>query len=116
MPSGSYTTRPPLKPPVLHILLALSEGALHGLGIADQVERTSKAVIKLGPGTLYRSLDEMLDKGLIERAEPPEEDADPRRKYYSITPRGERLLRAEMERLHRLVERAVDRGVLQGGT
>ena len=112
MPSGSHTARPPLKPPVLHILLALSEGVLHGLGIADQVEDASGGVINLGPGTLYRSLDDMQEEGLIQKSEPPTVEADPRRKYYRITPRGDRLLRMEMERFHRLVEHARERKVL----
>jgi DNA-binding PadR family transcriptional regulator len=112
MPSGSYTTRPPLKPPVLHILLTLSEGAMHGLGIADLVEEESGGVIHLGPGTLYRSLDDMQAEGLIEKADPPASDADPRRKYYRITSRGKQLLRLEMERFHRLVEQARARKVL----
>lgn len=112
MPSGAHTTRPPLKPPVLHILLALSGGALHGLGIADQVGEASGGVITLGPGTLYRSLDEMQRAGLIEKAEPPEREADPRRKYYLITRKGEGLLRQEMERLHRMVEYARENRVL----
>jgi DNA-binding PadR family transcriptional regulator len=114
MPSGSHTTRPPLKPPVLHILLALSEEALHGLAIADQVEEASGGVIHLGPGTLYRSLDEMQDTGLIQKSEPPSADADPRRKYYRITSRGEGLLRMEMERLEHLVDHARARKVLPG--
>jgi len=112
MVSGVHTERIPLRPAVLHILLALSGGELHGLGIADQVDEVSRGVVKLGPGTLYRSLDEMEEAGLIRRTEPPETDADPRRKYYGITPRGERLLRAEMERLGQMVALARSRHVL----
>jgi len=114
MASGTHTTRSPLRPPVLHILMALSEGALHGLGIADHVEEASGGVIILGPGTLYRSLDEMYEKGLIEKAQAPAGDADPRRKYYRITQRGSRILRMEMERLERLVALARDRKVIRG--
>jgi DNA-binding PadR family transcriptional regulator len=112
MPAGTHTNRPPVHPPVLHILMALSKGALHGLGIADQVEKDSGGVLKLGAGTLYRSLDEMQESGLIEKSEAPDEDADPRRKYYRITLRGERLLRAEMERFEHLVEEARSRKIL----
>jgi DNA-binding PadR family transcriptional regulator len=114
MPSGSHTTRPPLKPPVLHILVALSEGALHGLAIADQVEEASGGVIHLGPGTLYRSLDEMQESGLIEKSEPPSPESDTRRKYYRITSRGKGLLRLEMERFERLVDHARARKILPG--
>jgi len=115
MPTGSHTAKVPLKSPVLHILLALSSGELHGLGIANQVEEASNGVVKLGPGTLYRSLEEMLATGLIERVGTPKKNADPRRKYYRMTPQGEALLRAEMERFHHLVEVARARKVLPEG-
>lgn len=96
----------PLRPAVLHILLALSGGDLHGLGIADEVERGSDGVVELGPGTLYRSLAEMTDAGWIRGVPAPTDDADPRRKYYGLTEAGRRLLRAEVARLDRLVGRA----------
>jgi DNA-binding PadR family transcriptional regulator len=115
MASSAFTERIPLKPPVLHILLALSSGELHGLGIADQVEEASGGVVTLGPGTLYRSLDEMEEAKLVERAAAPDADADPRRKYYRITRRGEGLLQAEMERLNRMVALARARHVLPEG-
>lgn len=116
MPAGTFMEKSPLRPPILHILLALSEGELHGLGIADRVEEASGGVIHLGPGTLYRSLDEMQEAGLVRRAEAPGGDADPRRKYYRITGRGRDLLRAEMERLQGLVELARHRKILGEGT
>ena len=103
--------RLPLRPAVLHILLALAAGEAHGLGIADEVERTSEGVVELGPGTLYRSLAEMAQTGLIRAAEPPG-DADPRRKYYGLTDEGRALLAAEAGRLQRLVEQARARSVL----
>lgn len=104
--------RLPLRPAVLHILLALSSGALHGLGIAEEIERTSEGVVELGPGTLYRSLAEMADAGWIRGVEAPSGDADPRRKYYAITAKGLELLSAETARLQRLVEHARARSVL----
>lgn len=116
MATGSFMTKSPLRTSVLHILLALSEGDSHGLGIADQVERTSDGVVLLGPGTLYRSLDEMQEAGLITRTDPPSADADPRRKYYRITGRGNEVLRAEMERFQGLVEVARARKILGEGT
>ncbi len=112
MAGRSNRSQAPLKSPVLHILLALSSGDRHGLGIADDVAAATEGAVELGPGTLYRSLDQMRDSGLVERVDHPEPSADPRRKYYRITPTGTRLLRAEMMRLERLVERARARRVL----
>lgn len=103
---------PPLRPAVLHILLALSERDLHGLGIADEIERASEGVLELGPGTLYRSLSEMAEAGLIRGVEAPDGDADPRRKYYRISASGRSLLSEETARLQRLVDRARERKVL----
>jgi DNA-binding PadR family transcriptional regulator len=104
-----------LRPPVFHILLALAEAELHGLGIADEVERATDGAMELGPGTLYRSLKEMSAGGLIREIDAPEEDADPRRKYYGITARGRVLLAEEARRLERVVELARRRSVLREG-
>lgn len=82
--SGSQSIRPP----VYHILLALLGQDRHGLGIAAQIERVSEGSVELGPGTLYRSLSEMTEAKLILPVRAPESDADPRRKYYRITPEG----------------------------
>lgn len=102
----------PLKQPVLHVLLALSEARMHGLGIADWVERMTGGAVELGPGTLYRSLKEMVEDGLIREAAAPMADADPRRKYYEITAHGRRRAAAEATRLERLVEVARARKLL----
>ena len=96
----------PLRPPVYHILLALVRGELHGLGIADEVEQASEGAVELGPGTLYRSLSEMTEAGLIRGVGAPSGDADPRRKYYGLTASGREGLAAETARLGRLVETA----------
>lgn len=90
-------------PAAFHILLALSDGALHGLGIAERVEAVTDGAVELGPGTLYRSLKEMAEGGLIREVDAPEPDADPRRRYYALTPRGRRVAEEEAERLERIV-------------
>jgi DNA-binding PadR family transcriptional regulator len=105
-------TNETLKPPVLHILLALADGELHGLGIADWVEETTAGAVELGPGTLYRSLKEMVEEGLIREASAPTATADPRRKYYEITAAGRRRVAGEAARLERLVEVARARKLL----
>lgn len=102
----------PLTPAVLHILLALADGELHGLGIADWVERTTGGAVELGPGTLYRSLKELVEDGQIREAPAPDSDADPRRKYYAITAAGRRRVAIEAARLEHLVEVARARRLL----
>lgn len=101
----------PLRQPVFHILLALSRADLHGLGIAETVDRDTDGTVELGPGTLYRSLKEMTSRGLIEEIEAPE-GTDPRRKYYRATENGRELVSAEASRLASLVRVARERDVL----
>ena len=103
-----------LRPAVFQILLALAGGKLHGLGIAGEVEQATGGGMELGPGTLYRSLKEMVGWGLIEEVA-SETSADPRRKYYAITARGRGLLGEEARRLARVVEVARQRSVLREG-
>ena len=105
--------RLPLRTAVFHILLSLSGGPRHGLGMAEEAETASQGAVRLGPGTLYRSLDELRAEGLVEPVEPPEEDADPRRKYYALTPAGRGLLSAEVRRLEQVARHARER--LGGG-
>lgn len=111
MTNAEGLTELPLRTPVFHILLALSRCDLHGLGIAEEVERATGGTVELGPGTLYRSLKEMSGVGLV-RDVPGPAEADPRRRYYSVTPEGRKVLHAEAARLARLVEVARERDVL----
>ncbi len=97
-----------------HILLALSGGQRHGYGIMQEVLRLTEGRMSLGPGTLYRSIQRMLDDGLIAESSQrvdPELD-DQRRRYYRLTEPGRRACRSEAERLAVLVEAARSRRVL----
>jgi DNA-binding PadR family transcriptional regulator len=102
----------PLKPAAFHILLTLSGGPRHGLGIADEVEEITGGAVQLPPGTLYRSLKELTASGLIREVRAPEADADPRRRYYAITESGRSALQADAMRYERLFRLARKRGVL----
>jgi DNA-binding PadR family transcriptional regulator len=96
----------PLTPVALHILVALAGGAGHGYAIAREVEDATEGAVRLGPGTLYGSLQRLLDAGLIEESGAPTDaggaHAD-RRRYYALTDAGERALRADAIRLARAV-------------
>jgi DNA-binding PadR family transcriptional regulator len=114
MSSRKRNSSVPLKPAVFHILLALSDGDHHGLGIADVVEESTAGAIRLGPGTLYRSLKEMTQDGLVREVAAPDGDEDPRRKFYRLTRTGREVLRAEASRYERIVDIARKRAVLPG--
>jgi DNA-binding PadR family transcriptional regulator len=85
----------PLTPAVFHILLALFGKERHGYDIMQQVKADSKDAVKMGPGTLYGSLDRMIEAGLVAKGN----TEDPRRIYYRLTALGQTTLRAETERL-----------------
>jgi DNA-binding PadR family transcriptional regulator len=85
----------PLTPAVFHILLALFGQERHGYDIMQQVKADSEDTVKMGPGTLYGSLDRMIEAGLVARGA----IQDPRRIYYRLTALGQTTLRAETERL-----------------
>ena len=101
-----------LRPAVFHILLALAQEARHGLGIAQAVDDATEGAVVLGPGTLYRSLKEMLHDGLIEAAAAPSPDDDPRRRYYALTDEGRTAVREEAARMARIVDVARQSRVL----
>ena len=91
--------RTPLTPAVFHILLALFGKERHGYDIMQQVRTDSRNALKMGPGTLYGSIERMIEAGLVAQSA----TRDPRRIYYKLTASGERALKGEIDRLSRLV-------------
>ena len=101
--------RKPLSLPVIHILLALADGARHGYAIKQDVEERTSGAIRLGPGTLYEAIQRLLDGGLIEEGVSAEEPANgqvAQRRYYALTPRGWEVLRDELRHLGALLDHA----------
>lgn len=110
-------TASPLAPRDLLVLSALAGGPLHGYGIIKAVEVQSESGTLLDPGNLYRVLRRMRRDGWVEDAPDMQigSDSGERRRVYRLTPRGRRVLRAEVERLESLLSRvrtrlADDRG------
>jgi DNA-binding PadR family transcriptional regulator len=99
-----------------HILLALAGEDLHGYAIIQEVETRTGGDLKLSAGTLYRSIQRMLEQGLIEetRDRPAPEDDDERRRYYRITADGMAAAREEARRLQQLVKMARAKGFAPG--
>src|SRR6185369_6227244 len=95
----------PLSSSVFHILLALSDGDLHGYGIMQEVAEHSGGQIRLGPGTLYGAIKRLVGNGLIVEADerPDPELDDERRRYYRLTDFGQKVLKAEVQRISKLV-------------
>jgi DNA-binding PadR family transcriptional regulator len=99
-----------------HILLALAAEDLHGYAIIQEVAMRTDGELKLSAGTLYRSIQRMLEQGLIveTRDRPAPEDDDERRRYYRITPEGAAAAREEARRLNNLVRMARAKGLAPG--
>ena len=91
----------PLPLPVLHMLLALSEGERQGYALKREILRRTNGKLNLGAGALYGSIARMLERGLIEESEerPDIHLDDERRRYYRMTALGKRVVRAEAQRL-----------------
>jgi DNA-binding PadR family transcriptional regulator len=103
-----------LTPAVFHILLALADGHSHGYGIMQDVEQFTSGELRLGPGTLYRSIQRMLVDGLIEELSIAlhDEADDDRRRHYRLTKKGHEVAQREARRLADLVDVARRRNLL----
>lgn len=103
-------------PASLYVLVALSHGPRHGLGIADEVLAFTNGGVVLGPGTLYRVLKDLSDDGAIRRVASPD-SSHPHRKYYELTTPGrDRLASAltELDAVADAARRGLD-GLAPGG-
>ena len=90
----------------LHILLALLPGELHGYALMRKVEELSDGAVRLGPGTLYGTINRLVDDGLIEETTNREGRADSERhRYYQLTSTGRSVALDELARLQTLVRR-----------
>ncbi len=104
----------PLSPAIFHILVSLADGDRHGYAIIQDVAARTDGEVRLGPGTLYRSIQRMIEQDLIVETDtrPAPEADDERRRYYRITALGRAAARAEAERLAGLVKLARASGLL----
>ena len=102
-----------LQPAVFHILLSLAEEERHGYAIIKDVEASTNGELRLSPGTLYRSIQRMLEEGLIVESgrRPARALDDERRRYYRITQTGIAAARAELRRLAEMIRIGRERGL-----
>lgn len=106
----------PLPAAAFQILLSLADDELHGYGIMRQVEEQTNGRMRLGPGTLYSSVQALVEEGLIEEVDrQPESTGNAeRRRYYRLTSSGRKLARSEAERLADLLRVARAKRILRG--
>jgi DNA-binding PadR family transcriptional regulator len=106
----------PLPPATFHILIALAEGERHGYAIIQDIAARTDGEVKLSAGTLYRSVQRMLEQGLLQesRRRPAPEEDDERRRYSLLTDFGAAVARAEARRLTQMVKLARASGFVPG--
>jgi DNA-binding PadR family transcriptional regulator len=105
----------PLPAAAFQILISLLDDDLHGYEIMRRVEEQTSGRTRLGPGTLYSSIQALLDAGFIhEVAAPGDEAAAERRRYYRVTAAGRKAGREEAERLADLLRLARAKKLLKG--
>jgi DNA-binding PadR family transcriptional regulator len=72
------------------------------------VSRISDNQFRMGPGTLYTTIQRLLDMDLIEETESAESQSDheSRRRYYKLTRTGKVVLAADLSRMESVVRLA----------
>ncbi|MGD1068787.1 MAG: helix-turn-helix transcriptional regulator [Bryobacteraceae bacterium] len=100
----------PLTPAVFYTLFALAEGQRHGYAIMQQAKILSGGRFGMGPGTLYTTIQRLLEFALIEETAELDSaaDKDSRRRYYRLTKHGKALLEMEISRMRSTVRLARD--------
>jgi DNA-binding PadR family transcriptional regulator len=103
----------PLPPATFHILVALAGDDRHGYAVIQDISARTNGEVQLSAGTLYRSIQRMLEQGLISesRQRPARALDDERRRYYRLTPLGTAVARAEARRLTQMLELARQSGL-----
>lgn len=106
----------PLTSAVFFILLSLAEGEKHGYAIMQDVSGLSEGKFRMGPGTLYSTIQRLLEMELIEETEGKgiPTDHEHRRRYYKLTRTGRAVLDAELGRMESVVRLARKRKLAPG--
>ncbi len=100
----------PLTPAVFFILLVLVGGEKHGYAIMREVGILSEGKVRMGPGTLYTTIQAFAGARPEFVETLAKSQADARRRYYRLTRTGRAVLETEMGRLEALVRAWLGRG------
>jgi|SRR5579872_923680 len=107
----------PLPAAAFQILMSLSDDDLHGYEIMRRIEEQTDGRTRIGPGTLYSSIQALLDAGFIAEVASRCDDEDvndERRRYYRLTAGGRKAARDEAERLADVLRVARAKKILRG--
>jgi DNA-binding PadR family transcriptional regulator len=96
----------PLPASSLYIVLALLDGERHGYALMRRVEELSDGAVRMGAGTLYGTINRLVNDGLIvETTDRVARDLPERRRYYELTAAGRTVALDELARLQSLVHK-----------
>jgi DNA-binding PadR family transcriptional regulator len=107
---------PPLTPAVVHVLLSLAGGERHGYAILKDVRTQSNNQVRFGPGTIYGTLQRLMETGWVEETAGPATSHDERRRYYRLTRGGHDALKSEVDRLDGLLRVARGHRIVPRGS
>ena len=111
-PKDPATLRP-LKQSISRVLLAMPDGeSMHGYAIMQAVSGMTQGRETILPGTLYAALARMVDEGLVESQDAPDDDGGPARRFYRRTSFGRAVARAKSERVRALLDIAVAQKII----
>jgi len=107
----------PLPAAAFQILMTLADDDLHGYEIMRRVEAQTEGRTRMGPGTLYSSIQALLDAGFIAEVASRRDEGpnDARRRYYHLTAAGRKAAREEAERLAHVLRVARVKKIWRGG-
>ena len=94
----------------LLVLKALATQPMHGFGLCQWIEQRTRGQLEIVDSALYKALHRLQDAGAIAAAWGVS-DNNRRAKYYSLTPQGRQVLRAETATWKRYV--AAVSGILE---
>jgi DNA-binding PadR family transcriptional regulator len=96
----------PLTPAVFYVMLALSPGPKHGYAIMQETTTLSDGGFRMGPATLYSTIQRLVALDLINETTEGANSDDARRRYYELTGTGRQLLELEVKRMSSVVKMA----------
>ena len=86
---------------MFYVLMALGNGPMCGIDVAEYIEKCTRGRLRIGPATLYTVLGKFEKERYIE-----EVAVEGRKRTYQITEKGRAAYREELERLRLCIEDA----------
>lgn len=80
------------------VLAVLSDGERHGYGIVKDIAARTDGKVRVRPGNLYRVVDRLMERGLVEaRGRSEADSASGNRRHYGITALGREVVAGHVE-------------------